>query len=230
VEKMQIDRDFFQHSARDYQESQMLSEKLDDLLGYQTNSIEKKLVQLASRLDPFGDLKSWGIRMHDGAQSWVGLNPQQLQTTYDELVELVDVIQPDPHSLWLDLGAGYGRLGIVLKALAPEVKFIGYEIVRERVVDGNRVFKKHCCEDATLVCADISKNFDLPIADCYFIYDYGKLEHIKKTLEQISFIADQGHHFHVVARGRVRQFIEYNHPWLTVNNPTNTSTFNIYRY
>ena len=39
----------------------------------------------------------------------------------------------------VDLGAGYGRMDFVLKSLDPRIEFTGYELVKERVQEGNKI-------------------------------------------------------------------------------------------
>ena len=226
---MKLTPDFFSYTSRSYRESQINSARLDDLLGLNILEIEKQLVHKAMQVTPSGNIKSWGPQMHNGAQSWVGLGPEQLQTNYDEFVEIINYINPSGHQTWLDLGAGYGRLGMVLHSMKPEVEFIGYEIVKERVAEGNRIFEKFGIKNSRLYCQNLTnKDFKLPKAHCYFIYDYGKIEHMKQTLEQISEYATTS--FFLVARGRVRDFIYYHHPWLTVETPYQTKTFTIYKF
>ena len=226
---MKLTPDFFDYSCESYADSQKLSGELDIKLGLQIHAIENELVFNAKQSSPDGSVKSWGPQMHAGAQSWVGLKPEQLQTNYDELVEIVRYINPLGPQTWLDLGAGYGRLGLVLHAMRPEINFIGHEIVKERVNEGNRIFSKWGIKNAHLYCQNLmDDNFQLPTAKCYFIYDYGKMEHMKKTLQQLSDQVTTS--FHLVARGRVRDFIHYHHPWLTVERPHHTDTYSIYSY
>lgn len=225
---MKLSPEIFNYSERSYSESQEHSFELDSLLGLKVLDIENQLVEKAKAKFPAGNLKSWGKSMHQGAQSWVGLSPEQLQTTYDELIEIVKTLNPRPGESWLDLGAGYSRLGFVLEAYCENVKFIGYEVVKERVDEANRVFHIHEMDLSKAVCQDLSdENFKLPFADTYFLYDYGNMEDIKITLNQISDIANNTN-ICLVARGRVRDFIHYHHPWLTVKTPIKKETYNIY--
>ena len=41
----------------------------------------------------------------------------------------------------VDLGAGYGRMGLVIAKHYPTLSFWGVEYVAERVAEGNRVFQ-----------------------------------------------------------------------------------------
>lgn len=225
---MKLSRQLFNYAQRPYAKSQQLSKKIDKLIELNVIEIESKLVEHAQMNFPKGNLKSWGQSLHDGAQSWVGLSPEQLQTTYDELIEIVELLNPSEGETWLDLGAGYSRLAFVLNTYCSNIKFVGYEVVRERVDEANRLFNLYEMNSSRSICQDLSScEFQLPCADTYFLYDYGKIEHIKYTLNQISEYANK-HSFSLVARGRVRDFINYHHPWLSVKTPILKDTYNIY--
>ncbi len=179
---------------------------------------------------PEGNHKTWGHFLHQGNQTWVGLDPQTLQTPYLELKEVCELLSPEAQQSIIDLGAGYGRMGLVLNALCPEVKFVGYEFVAERVNEGRRIFAQHELNHAELYVQDLTdKHFVLPVADYYFLYDYGELAHIRRTLKQLEDLADR-HSFKVVARGKgARSLIEYEHPWLSdVYTPIHRENFSIY--
>ncbi|WP_408096024.1 methyltransferase [Peredibacter sp. HCB2-198] len=190
------------------------SEEVDEYLGFRINDIEHDLFLKARDLRPDGDQNNLGHVLHGGHQTWVGLDPQTLNTPYSELKLLCDVLKPKSDELMVDLGAGYGRLGVVLAHLYPEVQFLGYELVEERVQEGNRIFEKLGYEKGKLMTADLTHNFKLPVAQYYFIYDYGKVAHIRQTLKELEALADN-HSFTVIARGKgVQSIIEHEHPWL----------------
>ena len=205
------------------------SEEVDEYLGFKIKDIEHGLFLKAKGLRPEGDLNNLGHVLHGGHQTWVGLDPQTLNTPYTELKTLCDVLRPRGDELMVDLGAGYGRLGVVLAHLYPEVKFLGYELVDERVQEGNRILKKLGYTKGTLITADLTRDFSLPIAEYYFIYDYGKVAHIRQTLKELEALADQ-HSFTVIARGKgVQSIIEHEHPWLADIYPVHREeNFSIY--
>src|SRR5882672_6817343 len=86
---------------------------IDAHLGYRCKAIENKLYR---RREGFPKEK----------ELWLGLDLQSFQTPYSELIEIVHELNPGDGETWIDLGAGYGRLGIVLGFLCPSIKFIGY--------------------------------------------------------------------------------------------------------
>lgn len=208
------------------------SHKLDQELGFRIDEIEDELLKKARKLRPEGNMSNFSEVLHDGHQTWIGLDPQTLNTPYDELFEMCTALELRPDDLVVDLGAGYGRLGILLKVLHPEVKFLGYELVEERVQEGNRILAKHNCSNANLFVQDLTEStFKLPLADVYFLYDYGKVSHIRQTLKEIEKFTDK-HHFQVVARGQgSTSIIDFEHPWLSQVMPVYRSeNFSIYSF
>lgn len=206
------------------------SEKLDHFLGFNIPEIEGHLLEQARKLDPAGSHKTWGQTIHEGNQTWVGLSHQTLQTPYSELREICELLNPALGTRIVDLGAGYGRMGLVLAGLYPEVEFLGFEYVRERVDEGSRILKLYQCLKSSLKVQDItSENFQLPEAEYYFLYDYGTVSHIRKTLTQLESIGIKKN-YKLIARGKgTRSLIEYEHPWLTqVYPPIHKEQFSIF--
>lgn len=203
---------------------------IDKQLGFGITEIEIDLLKLAQSLAKTSDIYSLGKALHQGHQTWIGLDPQTLQTPYQELRQICDFLKPPVNSQVVDLGAGYGRLGLVLHQLYPGVKFSGFEYVKERVAEGNRVLELHGCSQAKLLVQDLlQENFSLPEAQYYFIYDYGFPAQIRQTLKQFQ-VLDEKEHFIMVARGEgIRSQIHLEHPWLCqVFTPYHQKNFSIY--
>lgn len=191
------------------------SADLDRSLGFHVHSIEKSLLIQAQLLRPDGNHHIWGECLHQGNQSWVGLDPETLQTPYHELKDMCSLLKLTPGSMVVDLGAGYGRLALVLEALHPGVSFLGFELVKERVLEGQRIFKEQGLVNSRLLEQDLmQESFSLPKAQAYFLYDYGKVSHIRHTLNQLGQVADQKN-FKLIARGKgIRSLIDFDFPWL----------------
>ncbi len=209
-------KDKFNSKDLSYNELQKRSRKFDKEFGFNIDSIEEQLIDDAKEIQPGGDRNSWGKALHEGNQTWVGLKPDQLQTTYGEFHEICNELNFSRIQKIVDLGAGYGRLGFVCSAFSKDIIFEGIEFVKERVDEGNRIFKIHNLSNCTLIENDLSsESFELPIADVYFIYDFGRVEQIDKILIQLSRIA-YDKQVTVITRGRGTQSIVWNnHPWLS---------------
>ncbi len=195
----------------EYAEAKAHSKLIDDLLGLKCDEIEDALFE-----------ENKHSLFLPGQEFWYGLEIQSLQTPYSEIVEMIQFLKPKAGDRWLDLGAGYGRMGMALGFVEPEIHFIGYEYVQSRVDEGNRIFSEWNLSLAKLKQQDISRDdFDLESADLYFLYDFGSKEDIFKVLEKLRILA-QKKSIQVVGRGRgVRGWIFTESSWLCeVHSPT----------
>lgn len=159
-----------------------VSSEIDLHLGFHIKKIEETLRTKALQIDPETYFDEWGPLLHDGAQTWVGLDFQILQCTYHDLKILFNTIKPKPGNRIIDLGAGYGRMGIFLHWYYPLTSFLGIELVKERVDEANRIYAELKMQNKTMEVGDLSKIDELPAGDFYFIYDFGSVEHIQKIL------------------------------------------------
>lgn len=196
-----------------YAQEKSHSELVDGWLGIDIEKVESRLV------DP-----------RDGAKRWISQGPATFLTPYSELRRMLSQVAPPSNSLVVDLGAGYGRMGFVLHAHFPGVHFLGLELVEERAQEGARALAAFGCDRASLRASDISsEGFLLPEADTYFIYDFGSRPQVGKVLGQLRERSRQGS-FVLIGRGReVRDQVEREHPWLTVQAPSHHGNFSLYR-
>lgn len=203
---------------------------LDKILGFDLKTIEEKLVKQGRIKLPDGSFEYWGPAIHEGAQTWVGLDVQTLNTPYSVLLRVCELLGLKNETV-IDLGAAHGRLGLVMGALYPLAHFIGYEYVPERVHEANRIYARWGYENARCEVQDLfKKDFELPEVDVYFIYDYGRHDHINATLGQISLEA-QKRPIRLVARGQAtNKLINDHHPWAILDyEGVGEEHFNIYQ-
>lgn len=197
-----------------YREAQDHANEVDLWLGLRTVEIEQKLVDQES-----------------DQNLWIGLPVQALLTPYIEFRQILERLKLKPGETVIDCGAGYGRMGFVISRHYPGVKFIGFEMVENRVSEAQKALKRHGCETAQMVCANIdSPEFNLPEAEVYFIYDFSYRPAIDRLLEKLQKIASRKP-ITVVARGRSsRDAIDHERPWLSqVVPPEHFTNFSIYR-
>lgn len=225
------DDEFFAFDSGDYGDIQCHSSCVDQLLDIPVAETEKRLREKARAKWPGGTVESWSKAMHEGVMTWVGLNPAQLQTPYAELYELLWAVDPRPGQKVVDLGAAYGRMGLILSQLWPRCRFVGFEMAGERVALGNKVFSRLEMEGAELKRGNVAQDrFALPDAEYYFIYDFGSLSDQKKLIAKLEAKADAKKSFSVLARGRgINALIQETAPWLTVDVESVGNT-NVYRF
>ncbi len=188
---------------------------VDKILGFRVKYIEEMLVADARGFDPEGTHETWGPSLHNGVQTWIGLELQTLQTPYSEIYRILQLLKLKPYQHVVDLGAAYGRMGVVIGGLFIKNIFTGFEFVSSRVDEGNRIYNDLNLTKSKLVEADLAgENFEIPEADVYFIYDYGQVEHIDRTLRQIRDVSVK-RPVKVVVRGKfTRKIIADRHEWL----------------
>lgn len=181
------------------------SQELDYKLGFDINSVEEELCQL--------DLDNNKNYKMGNSRTWVGLHPQIFQTPYPEIDNFFKRLSKYSIQNVVDLGAAYGRVGIVMQNYFPNAKFTGFEFISKRCDEGNRIFQALGIKNSTLVSQDIlSEDFDLPKADLYFIYDFSDQNDQKVILDQLSQMMDHQRFFMVVRGKSMRSLIQYKYP------------------
>ncbi|MBD64778.1 MAG: hypothetical protein CME62_06200 [Halobacteriovoraceae bacterium] len=166
--------------------SKVHAKYLDKYLGFKIPKIEVKLQQKYRSYDQSAD-QSNKKKHFEGTQTWIGLHPQALQTPYNDIYEVLESIKTHDIETVVDIGAGYGRVGLVTSAIFPKASFLGYEILSKRRDEANRVFKLHGLDNCELVLQNVlEESFQLPDADVYFIYDFSELDDICTILDELS--------------------------------------------
>ena len=199
-----------------YLEAQKHSAEVDHWLGIEVDKTEDVL----SRTD-----------QPTRREHWLGLPAQTLLTPYTEIRYILSQLDPKPGERLTDLGAGYGRVGHVIGRHYPDVRFLGYECIRERFLEAERSLRFHNFPFAKMSLVDLNAPDFTPVqSDYYFIYDFGEREAIEKTLQDLRCIA-QKKTITVIGRGRSsRDAIERQHPWLSqIINPQHCGHHSIYR-
>lgn len=210
--------------SHSYAEAQIHSAKVDSWLGMRTEAVELAL----NGPGPAGKVVDQETAIQ---QLWIGLPTRTLLTPYTEIRLILDQLAPPAGSTVVDLGAGYGRMGFVVGWHYPEVRFIGYELVDERVTEARRCLEEFAFPRVRMECADLNEaSFRPESAEFYFLYDFGSRQAIDKTLDDLREIA-RSRAITVVGRGRAsRDAIERRNPWLSeVVAPEHYPHYSIYR-
>ncbi len=197
-----------------YNEAKIASSLVDGDLGFQISSTEKRIQACP-----------------EGRNFWVGLAPETLQTPYSEFFEIVERLNLPAGSTLVDVGAGYGRLGYVVGKYFPSIQFIGYEVVPQRVQEGQRVLRNFKYPNVQLVHADVAScEFKFSSAEAFFLYDFGCAKDVRKVLVDLGELS-KNQKITVVGRGRLcRDLIEQENPWLSqVYPPQHFTNYSIYQ-
>lgn len=185
---------------------------VDSWLGFECEKIEKEIYALKPQFS------------QRAQETWIGLDAQSFQTPYVELRSMLEDMQVTAGDFVIDLGCAYGRLAHVMKAHYPMALYRGYELVQQRVSEGQRVLD---CQQR-IQYRDLLNEKPEP-ASHYLLYDYGSNASISKTLEDLREISKE-RKIKVVGRGRASRFlIHRDHAWLSeVNEPLHRETYSIY--
>ncbi len=205
-----------------YQEAQEHSVEVDNWLGFQTAEVENSLLSS----------QDYNVQADKDipVQFWRGLPVQALQTPYSEIRWILNLLNLKPNETVVDLGCGYGRMAFVIGKHHPDVNFVGYELVAERVAEGNRVLGCFDYPRSKILTQDLTAPDFIPLkAKHYFLFDFGSAAAVDKALEDLKKIA-KGQSINIVARGRyIRHRIYQAHPWLSsINEPQVHDTFTIF--
>lgn len=201
-----------------YEEEKRHSEKVDAWLGFETDTIEKRLLNSA-------------LAKQAGREFWIGKSVQTFSTPYTEFRSILNELKPVERARIVDLGAGYGRLAHVLAAHFPSTHFLGFEMVEPRRAEGQRLIDLKRLGNARLECSDVT-TIDLKStgATAFFIYDFGSRDDVETCIANLKLLAENWSITVVARGGRSRDIIEKNHPWLSqVVKPSHHDHYSVYR-
>lgn len=108
----------------------------------------------------------------------------------------------------VDLGSGYGRVGLVSALYCEEMDFIGYEYVGHRVDVSNRAVRNlKLQESLNFITQDLSlTDFKIPKADVFYLYDPFTEETYQSVLKQIVEMS-YNQRVIVVTKGNAREWL-----------------------
>jgi predicted O-methyltransferase YrrM len=182
------------------------AKRLDKKIGFKIPKIEMKLLQKYRAYDKQEDSSS-NKNHFQGTQTWIGLHPQALQSTYNEILEALLVLKDVQVEKIIDIGAGYGRVGLVMNAVFPQAEFIGYEIVKKRSSEANRIYEKYKLDNCNVELLNVlDDEFELPNADIYFIYDFSEIDDLDCIFKLL--VGKMNHkQFHIIVHGERTEFL-----------------------
>ncbi len=105
------------------------------------------------------------------SDSWLGLDPDVLNTSYNDFRTLLKRLNLAAGKKIVDLGCGYGRLGLLIGKEFPDLKFDGYEYWPHRLEPALRASIQHRMKNISFKMRDLlDENYHFPIGDVYFVY------------------------------------------------------------
>ena len=141
-------------------------------------------------------------RVYEGAGAGV-------QTSYITILRTFELIPAKQQARWVDLGSGFGRVGLALGLLRPDATFNGYEIITHRVDISNAAARRAGIhERIRFETQDLADpNFKIPEADVYYMWDPFTKETYQYVLQQIKEQA-RTREVTVVAKGAAATWME----------------------
>jgi hypothetical protein len=142
-----------------------------------------------------------GERLYEGAG--VGV-----QSGYSTVLTALNHLQLTGDSKFVDLGSGYGRVGLVVGLLRPDIHFMGYEYVPHRVhVSAKTAERFHIEDHVKFHVQDLSlKEFKIPEAEVYYLYDPFSAETYSHVLNQLIDMSKRKP-FVIVTKGNARKWL-----------------------
>lgn len=141
-------------------------------------------------------------RLYEGAGIGV-------QSSYSTLLNVLREINPAQGTRFIDLGSGYGRAGLVVGLLRPDIDFIGYEYVPHRVEIANASAKNLDLQSHVhFFTQDLAAlDFKVPEAEIYYMYDPFTKETYEYVLDQLQVIG-QRRSITIATKGNARDWMD----------------------
>lgn len=140
-------------------------------------------------------------RLYEGAG--VGV-----QSGYSTVLTALKNLSLKPGDRFIDLGSGYGRVGLVVGLMHPEVDFVGYEFVPHRVkIASDSTERLEMQKHVHFHTQDLSlKEFQIPEAEIYYMYDPFSEETYGHVLSQLIEFSKQ-RKVMIITKGNARGWL-----------------------
>jgi hypothetical protein len=131
-----------------------------------------------------------------------------VQSGYSTILLALHGMRAERGSRVVDLGSGYGRVGLVFALLRPDMKITGYEYVPHRVDVSNRAAESLGLQDSLhYAVQDLSSvSFSIPDADVYYMYDPFSDDTYRHVLEQLVAVS-KSRAITIVTKGEARGWL-----------------------
>lgn len=131
-----------------------------------------------------------------------------VQSGYSTILLALHHLDLKSGSRVIDLGSGYGRVGLVYSLLRPDIDFIGYEYVPHRVENSNQASQSLGLQgNLSFRVQDLSlPSFRIPDADVYYLFDPFTEETYRHVLAQIVEVSRRKN-ITIVTKGNARSWL-----------------------
>jgi hypothetical protein len=131
-----------------------------------------------------------------------------VQSGYSTVLEALRHLKPLAGERFVDLGSGFGRVGLIVGLTRPDIQFLGYEYVQHRVDAANLASQAFgLSAHVQFFTQDLfAKNFSIPDAEIYYLYDPFTTETYKHVLQQLRDISLR-QKIAVFTRGNARHWL-----------------------
>lgn len=135
-----------------------------------------------------------------------------VQSSYATTLIALRYLNLGKGSKFIDLGSGYGRIGLVIGLMRPDIQFTGYEFVKERVEIANTAAKNFGLDQhVQFTMQDLSSpDFKIPLADTYYIFDAFTDATYKTIIEQLQALTEHKK-ITVVTKGNAKLWMSKNY-------------------
>lgn len=180
-----------------------LNRFLDAVAGLDTASNECLIAERGAAPSEVGGTAQWA----DGR-----LATEVLLTPYAKIIRIIEAAEIAYGSTILDIGSGYGRMGLVVGTRYSQFHFIGVEISQPRHAQAAAAKERLALDNIEFILRDASTPTEpLPPADVYFAYDPVNAETrnhiIGKLREQAARARAAGKTVRIIAREGTGNFL-----------------------
>ena len=129
-----------------------------------------------------------------------------VQTSYATILKVLARLQLSPGAHLIDLGSGFGRVGLTAGLWREDLRFSGYEYVGHRVAAANASAERAgLSERIRFLEQDLSApGFEIPAADVYYLYDPFSPETYRHVLARLTKVG-RARPITVVAKDAARE-------------------------
>ena len=109
-----------------------------------------------------------------------------ISSSFKDLVAIADALPFAPGQTFIDLGSGHGFPALIIGALHPELRVLGYDVVAAKVASANRLAHRLNLNNVKFVQQDPGANdFTLPAADYYYLFNPANPPVVKSLARKI---------------------------------------------